>query len=110
MVVHPAYKNATGTVMNALLWHARDWKPPMRPSIVGRLDKLTSGVVIVAKDRGHPRRAAASADGERRGERLSRDRVRARPTSIEAESSCIWPRIGKAGAPSSRPRQPAPRA
>jgi len=49
MVVHPAYKNATGTVMNALLWHARDWKPPMRPSIVGRLDKLTSGVVIVAK-------------------------------------------------------------
>jgi 23S rRNA pseudouridine1911/1915/1917 synthase len=49
MVVHPAYKNASGTAMNALLWRARDWPPEMRPSIVGRLDKLTSGVVIVAK-------------------------------------------------------------
>ena len=49
MVVHPAYKNATGTVMNALLWHARRWPSGMRPSIVGRLDKLTSGIVIVAK-------------------------------------------------------------
>jgi 23S rRNA pseudouridine1911/1915/1917 synthase len=49
MVVHPAYQNASGTAMNALLWRARDWPPEMRPSIVGRLDKLTSGVVIVAK-------------------------------------------------------------
>jgi len=49
MVVHPAYKNASGTAMNALLWRARDWPPEARPSIVGRLDKLTSGVVIVAK-------------------------------------------------------------
>ena len=49
MVVHPAYKNASGTAMNALLWRARDWPPATRPSIVGRLDKLTSGVVIVAK-------------------------------------------------------------
>ena len=49
MVVHPAYKNAAGTVMNALLWHARRWPATMRPSIVGRLDKLTSGVVVVAK-------------------------------------------------------------
>ena len=49
MVVHPAYKNASGTAMNGLLWRARDWAPEMRPSIVGRLDKLTSGVVIVAK-------------------------------------------------------------
>jgi 23S rRNA pseudouridine1911/1915/1917 synthase len=49
MVVHPAYKNATGTAMNALLWRARDWPAETRPSIVGRLDKLTSGVVVVAK-------------------------------------------------------------
>jgi 23S rRNA pseudouridine1911/1915/1917 synthase len=49
MVVHPAYQNASGTAMNALLWRARDWPPEMRPSIVGRLDKLTSGVVVVAK-------------------------------------------------------------
>jgi len=47
--MHPSYKNAAGTLLNALLWHARDWPAPQRPSLVGRLDKLTSGVVIVAK-------------------------------------------------------------
>ena len=35
--------------MNALLWHARAWPAPQRPSLVGRLDKLTSGIVLVAK-------------------------------------------------------------
>jgi 23S rRNA pseudouridine1911/1915/1917 synthase len=49
MVVHPGYKNSTGTLMNALLWYARNWPVPQRPSIVGRLDKLTSGIVVVAK-------------------------------------------------------------
>src|SRR5712691_279393 len=49
VVVHPAYKNVKGTVMNALLWHARARTGAQRPSIVGRLDKLTSGVVVVAK-------------------------------------------------------------
>ena len=49
IVVHPSFRNATGTVMNALLWHARAWPAPQRPSLVGRLDKLTSGIVVVAK-------------------------------------------------------------
>ena len=49
VVVHPTYKNTTGTMLNALLWHARGWPAPQRPSLVGRLDKLTSGVVLVAK-------------------------------------------------------------
>ena len=49
VVVHPAYKNTTGTVLNALMWRARDWPARQRPSIVGRLDKLTSGIVVVAK-------------------------------------------------------------
>lgn len=49
IVVHPSYRNTEGTVMNALLWHARRWPAPQRPSLVGRLDKLTSGVVVVAK-------------------------------------------------------------
>ena len=49
VVVHPAYRNVEGTVINALLWHARAWPPPHRPSLVNRLDKLTSGLVIVAK-------------------------------------------------------------
>src|SRR4029078_160357 len=49
MVVHPAYRNLTGTLMNALLWRARAWPAAQRPSIVGRLDKQTSGIVVVAK-------------------------------------------------------------
>ena len=49
VVVHPTYKHAKGTVMNALLWHARAWPAPQRPSLVSRLDKLTSGVIVVAK-------------------------------------------------------------
>jgi len=49
LVVHPAHMNPSGTLMNALLWHARTWSAPQRPSLVGRLDKLTSGIVLVAK-------------------------------------------------------------
>ena len=49
MVVHPTYKHARGTVMNALAWRARGWPIDHRPSLVGRLDKDTSGLVLVAK-------------------------------------------------------------
>jgi 23S rRNA pseudouridine1911/1915/1917 synthase len=49
LVAHPSYKHPNGTLMNALLWRARHWQPDERPSLVGRLDKLTSGVVIVAR-------------------------------------------------------------
>ena len=52
VVVHPTYRNATGTMMNALLWHARTWPEGQRPSLVGRLDKLTSGILMVAKSAG----------------------------------------------------------
>ena len=41
--------------MNALLWRARKWpggQRPQRPSIVGRLDKGTSGIIVVAKSAG----------------------------------------------------------
>jgi 23S rRNA pseudouridine1911/1915/1917 synthase len=49
LVVHPTFKHVTGTLMNALLWYARGWPAPQRPSLVSRLDKLTSGVIVVAK-------------------------------------------------------------
>jgi len=49
MVVHPSFRHAAGTLLNALTWRARNWPAPSRPSIVGRLDRLTSGVVIAAK-------------------------------------------------------------
>lgn len=47
VVVHPTYKTTTGTLLNALLWHVRD-QPLARPSILTRLDKDTSGLVLVA--------------------------------------------------------------
>ncbi len=50
VVVHPSHAQSGGTLMNALAWYARQWSSPAeRPSIVGRLDKFTSGVVLVAK-------------------------------------------------------------
>lgn len=49
LVVHPTCGHAEGTLMNALLWHARDWPAGSRPSLVSRLDRLTSGLVLVAR-------------------------------------------------------------
>ncbi|MDO5378653.1 MAG: RluA family pseudouridine synthase [Clostridia bacterium] len=57
MVVHPAAGNESGTLVNALLYHVRDLSGiggEMRPGIVHRLDKDTSGLILVAKnDRAH---------------------------------------------------------
>lgn len=54
MVTHPAYTHYSGTLVNALLHHwkgeAGDFPDPMRPGIVHRLDKDTSGVMVVAKN------------------------------------------------------------
>jgi 23S rRNA pseudouridine1911/1915/1917 synthase len=47
MVVHPTYRNRTGTLLNGLLWHVRH-RPGITPRIVTRLDKDTSGLVVVA--------------------------------------------------------------
>lgn len=52
MVVHPAAGHGTGTLVNALLHHVKDLSGvggEMRPGIVHRLDKGTSGVMVVAK-------------------------------------------------------------
>ena len=68
VVVHPTYKNKTGTVLDALLVAAQGWPPEARPSIVGRLDKLTSGIVVVAKSAAmHAalQRAMASSESEK---------------------------------------------
>ena len=53
MVVHPAAGNQTGTLVNALLYHLDNLSGiggERRPGIVHRLDKDTSGLMIVAKD------------------------------------------------------------
>ena len=48
-VVHPTYRNTAGTLLNGLLQLARDWPAGSVPGLVGRLDKLTSGLVLVTK-------------------------------------------------------------
>lgn len=48
-VAHPTYRQQHGTILSGLLWRARSWPPGQRPSLVHRLDKETSGVLIVAK-------------------------------------------------------------
>ena len=53
MVVHPAHGHSGGTLVNALLYHCRDLSGiggVARPGIVHRLDKGTSGVMVVAKN------------------------------------------------------------
>jgi 23S rRNA pseudouridine1911/1915/1917 synthase len=53
MVVHPAPGNYEGTLVNAILFHCQDLKGvghEKRPGIVHRLDKGTSGVMVVAKE------------------------------------------------------------
>ncbi len=47
MVVHPTYRNVSGTVLNGILWRFRD-RADVNPGLVSRLDKDTSGVLLVA--------------------------------------------------------------
>lgn len=57
MVTHPAYGNYTGTLVNALLYHCNSlssMNTALRPGIVHRLDKDTTGLMVVAKtDQSH---------------------------------------------------------
>ena len=54
VVVHPAYGNYSGTLMNALMFHFRDLPlfqtGEQRPGLVHRIDKNTSGLLVVAKN------------------------------------------------------------
>ncbi|MDJ1468762.1 RluA family pseudouridine synthase [Cytophagaceae bacterium DM2B3-1] len=53
MVVHPAYQNWTGTLVNALAYHFQNLPTTQngegRPGLVHRIDKDTSGLMVVAK-------------------------------------------------------------
>ena len=72
MVVHPAPGHRSGTLVNALLHHVRDLSGVggrLRPGIVHRLDRDTSGLLVVAKsDRAHV--ALSDAIRERRVRRV----------------------------------------
>src|SRR6202163_4177781 len=77
LVVHPATGNWTGTLVNALIAHCGDSLSGIggerRPGIVHRLDKDTTGLMVVAKnDRAHRGLAAQFADHGRSGEPFER--------------------------------------
>ncbi|TFH24384.1 MAG: RluA family pseudouridine synthase [Bacteroidia bacterium] len=54
LVVHPGYGNYTGTMVNALMYHLKDnplfQSGDERPGLVHRIDKNTSGLLVVAKN------------------------------------------------------------
>lgn len=53
MIVHPIPSHTSGTLVNALLYHCKDLQGiggELRPGIVHRLDKDTSGVMVIAKN------------------------------------------------------------
>jgi 23S rRNA pseudouridine1911/1915/1917 synthase len=49
LVVHPSFGHAGGTLMNGLLARAQSWPAGSTPALLGRLDKFTSGLVLVTK-------------------------------------------------------------
>ncbi len=65
LIVHPARGHWSGTLINALLWHAQETKgtlsvgsDPWRPGIIHRLDRDTTGLILIAKtDEAHWRLA-----------------------------------------------------
>jgi 23S rRNA pseudouridine1911/1915/1917 synthase len=115
LVVHPGYGHLGGTLMNALLWRARSWRSG-RPSLVGRLDKLTSGVVLVAKSAAvHAALQRTAADKDylavvygrvpTRGridlplEHRREERRKAVPAAAGAPSVTLFERLAQAAAP-----------
>jgi 23S rRNA pseudouridine1911/1915/1917 synthase len=71
LVVHPGAGRASGTLVNALLHHVRDLSGVggvLRPGIVHRLDRGTSGLMVVAKD-DETHRALARQFADRRVEK-----------------------------------------
>jgi 23S rRNA pseudouridine1911/1915/1917 synthase len=64
IVVHPTYKNSSGTLLNGVLWHVRH-RPDASPGILTRLDKDTSGLVVIGITTGsHARMQKDAMHGE----------------------------------------------
>ena len=95
LVVHPAAGHWSGTLVNALLYHCRDSlsgiNGTLRPGIVHRIDKDTSGLLIVAKnDFAHQALAAQLQDHS-----LSRTYVCLVVGGVKADSGTIDAPIGR---------------
>jgi 23S rRNA pseudouridine1911/1915/1917 synthase len=72
MIAHPSPARREGTLLNALLWRAREWGEGAAPHLVSRLDRDTSGVLLVAKSgAAHAAAAAAMVAGRAEKEYLA---------------------------------------
>jgi 23S rRNA pseudouridine1911/1915/1917 synthase len=91
MVTHPAYGNHTGTLVNALVYHCGGLSAggeATRPGIVHRLDKETSGLMVVAKTdaaHAHLARQFARRTIQRQYQAIVWGRFAARSGLIEAD-------------------------
>lgn len=87
IVVHPACGHQTGTLVHGLVYHCVDLPGiggEQRPGIVHRLDKDTSGVMVVAKDE-RTHQALVSLFMERKVEKTYMAVLRGRPKSSQGE-------------------------
>lgn len=69
MVVHPSYRHASGTLLNALLHLSARWPSGDAPALLTRLDKMTSGVLLIAKRR----EVVARLQHEMKAQRIDKD-------------------------------------
>ena len=113
MVVHPAPGNPDGTLVNALLAHCGESLTGIggerRPGIVHRLDKDTSGVMVVAKTelarprlsrRSSPRATSSATTRPSAGACRARPRARSRALSAATRATAsAWPWCTRGGKP-----------
>ncbi len=100
LVVHPAPGHPSGTLVNAVLFHCKDFERPtnageegawIRPGIVHRLDRDTSGVMVVAKSR----RAFDSLSRQAREHRFEREYVALVQGEFAEDAGVIRAAIGR---------------
>ncbi|MEA4847754.1 MAG: RluA family pseudouridine synthase [Clostridiaceae bacterium] len=100
MVVHPAHGNYSGTVVNALLEHCgslSDYNSftgingVMRPGIVHRIDKDTSGIIVVAKTN----EAHLSLSGQLKAHTITRKYIALLEGSLKSDDGRVETLIGR---------------
>ena len=106
LVMHPTRRHPSGTLMNALLAHLAQPGGGGRVHLVHRLDRETSGIVLVGEVAGGPRHAGARDGAARRPQGLPRRRLRHAAGAARSHRSADPPGSGDAAdddEPSRRP-------
>lgn len=90
VVVHPSYKQASGTLLNAVLWRLGD-RSHVRPGILTRLDKDTSGLVLIALTAG----AQATVQRDAAAGRVKKEYLAVVRGAPRPRSGCILLPLGR---------------